>query len=168
LDQPRFLLDGMLGKLTRWLRLLGYDAEYKKSLSDDELLGIASDERRVLLTRDTELYRRARKRGLMAIVLEGRSNPEDIADIATFLGLKVNFNTEESRCPKCNGKLLIVSKETMQGKVPSRTFDAYEDFWKCNSCGQIYWQGAHWRNIQQLIQEINKKLQTKTEIAEAH
>lgn len=161
LDRPKFLLDGMLGKLARWLRLLGFDAEYKRSQPDDELLELASKEKRVLLTRDTELYRRARKEGLLSIVLEGESNAQDIAKIAAHLELEIRFSTEESRCPKCGGTLSVVPKETTRGKIPSRTYEAYQEFWMCNMCGQIYWQGAHWKNIKQLIEKTNQVLSEK-------
>lgn len=78
----KFLADGMLGKLTRWLRMMGHDVLYNVRFSDNELLELAKMECRVLLTRDLELYKRAIARGLDAFYVEGETEAERLAEVA--------------------------------------------------------------------------------------
>ena len=163
MSEPKLLLDGMLGKLTRWLRLFGFDAEYRRRFSDEELINLALREGRVLLTRDVDLYRRAKRRGLEALLVEGRSDAEEIAEIAAHLGVEPKVEPAESRCPKCDSSLKPVEKEEVRGKVPSKTYEVYEDFWMCKNCGQIYWRGAHWKNIERVVKKANNILQNKEE-----
>jgi len=163
LSKPRLLLDGMLGKLTRWLRLFGFDAEYRRALSDEELINMAQSEQRILLTRDLDLYRRSKRSGIRALLVEGRSEAEELAEIAQYLGVELSVEQAESRCPKCDASLKHVEKKEVHNKVPPKTYEAYQDFWVCNRCGQIYWRGAHWENIERVFKKANSILQKATE-----
>jgi uncharacterized protein len=154
----KFLADGMLGKLTRWLRILGYDVSYSIQLSDNELLEAAKCESRVLLTRDLELYQRAMAKDIGAFFLQGSTEPERLAELAKRYNLPLRANMEKSRCPKCNGKLEILPKKLLLNKVKENTFLSYEQFWRCPKCSKIYWQGAHWKQINNTLEEANTKL----------
>lgn len=163
MSPPRFLLDGMLGKLSRWLRLFGFDALYSRALSDEELINLALEEKQILLTRDVDLYKRAKRKGVETFLVKGRSEAEELAEIVMHIGGE-NVEQTESRCPRCGAFLKSIEKREVQGKVPSKTYEVYEDFWVCDKCGQIYWRGAHWKNIEQILKKANKILQNK----EAH
>jgi len=158
----RFLADGMLGKLTRWLRMLGCDVEYFNDLDDDELIKLAMDEKRILLTRDTQLYRRALVKGAEAFLAEGRTEPERLAELAQRFGFKLEVNVEDSRCPKCNTKISPVSKDEIRDKVPPSTSRFYDDFWICPDCGQIYWQGSHWKKIHRTLSQAKQIMEKST------
>jgi len=149
----RFITDGMLGKLTRWLRMLGCDVKYSQSLSDRQLIENAKAESRVLLTRDQELYQQAVKHGIDAFLIEGETEAQQLANLAKRLNLKLEIDVMVSRCPKCNRKIRPISKKVVIGKVPEGTLSRYEEFWECPGCGQIYWQGAHWKRIEKTLRE---------------
>ena len=144
----KFVADGMLGKLTRWLRMLGQDVEYSNQIDDAELLETANKKRRVLLTRDLELYKRAATRNIETFYVEGRTEAERVAEIAGRFKIPLKINMEKSCCPACNARIKPIPKKDVAEKVEKNTFAFYNEFWTCPKCGKIYWQGAHWGNIQ--------------------
>lgn len=152
-----------MGKLTRWLRLFGFDSKYRRTLSDEELIKLALEEGQVLLTRDLDLYRRAKRRGVETLLIEGRSEAEKLAEVAAHFGLELEVEPEESRCPRCDAPLRRVEKEEVRGKVPPRTYETYEDFWVCEGCGQVYWRGTHWRNINRVMEEAKSILRKRVQ-----
>ncbi len=151
-----FIVDGMLGKLARWLRMLGYDTKYSSSMSDDEILKAASEEGRVILTRDYEFFKRANIHGVKAVFVEGETNAEKLADLSKQLNIRLEINIDESRCPKCNSKIALVQKEKVKGKVPESTYRFHDEFWECLSCGQIYWKGSHWKKINNTLKRAEQ------------
>ena len=153
--RPLFLLDGMLGALSRWLRICGYDAEYLRSAPDEEIIKRAADEGRVLLTRDRQLYRKAVRAGLEALLVEGKSDAEKLASVSRRFSLVLD--PERSRCPVCGAPLASIDKEAVRDRVPLRTFEAYGEFWACSSCGKVYWRGSHWRNILETLEEASRR-----------
>ena len=155
----RFLADGMLGKITRWLRMIGYDVEYYNSLDDDDLISISVRENRVLLTRDIDLCRKALSRGASAFYVKGQNEIEKLAEIGEHFDLELKINVENSRCPKCNAKILPVPKSKVKNKVPPATLRVYNEFWECPRCGQIYWQGSHWKRITRTLLEARNKME---------
>lgn len=155
----KFVADGMLGKLTRWLRMLGHNVKYSSKLDDNQLMAIAKKERRILLTRDLELYQQATAKGIEAFYLEGKTETERLAQIAKRFKIKLNIDMAKSRCPKCNAKVKPTPKEKVADKVEKDTFTYYNDFWECPKCGQIYWQGAHWTRIRETLETAKKNLE---------
>lgn len=148
----------MLGKLARWLRMLGHDVDYYRDADDKKLVLLADSEKRVLLTSDLELYRQAVKRGLEAVFVEASDEAQRLACLARRFGFKLEVDFCVSRCPKCNCELVAVSKEAVFGKIHKATASYYDDFWSCSGCGQVYWRGAHWRRIQLTLDEANSRL----------
>ena len=153
----KFLADGMLGKLTRWLRMLGQDVEYSVKLTDSELLELAKKKNRVLLTKDLELYQRAIAKGIDALYLEGKTESERLAELAKRYDLTLTMDMKESHCPICNTKLQATPKEQLEGELEKNTYTYYDKFWKCPNCGQIYWQGAHWTQINNTLTQAQQK-----------
>lgn len=151
---PRFLLDGMLGTLARWLRICGYETKYVQNVSDEELLEQAVGDGLVLLTRDLLLYRKALKAGLEAFLVEGEDDAGKLASVSKRFHL--TLDPEKSRCPNCDAILQLVDKEAVKDRVPSRTFKAYDEFWVCSSCDKVYWRGSHWKNIVETVTEASK------------
>lgn len=151
-----FIADGMLGKLTRWLRMLGYDVKYSNKLDDSQLTMIAKKERRVLLTRDLKLYRQATAKRVDAFYLQGEKEEEKLAEVARRFNIELDIDMTKSRCPKCNTTVKPISKGKIEGKVERKTFIHYDKFWQCPECRQIYWQGAHWKRIRKTLKTAKK------------
>jgi uncharacterized protein with PIN domain len=153
----RFLLDRMLGSLASWLRMLDADTLYGRDADDRELLERARAENRVLLTRDRELAESARGRGVEAHLLGPGDVAAWLADLHRNLGLPLEPKFE--RCSLCNGApLRAATPEDLAGKgyVPR---GGPGPFWTCPDCGQVYWEGGHWRNIQRVLEEAGRKAQ---------
>lgn len=151
----------MLGKLAHWLRILGNDVIYSTPISDNELLSSAEKENRALLTRDLELYKRAIGRGLDAYYVEGKSESTRIAKVTDRYNLLLAINMNKSRCPICNTPIEPILKEKIKDQVKEKTYANYNQFWKCPNCGQIYWQGAHWKQIQNTLIQAQKEKSQK-------
>lgn len=152
----KFIVDGMLGKLTRWLRMLGQDVKYSTQYEDEELVAIAEKEHRVLLTRDLELCRRALAKGVDAFHVAGKTEAEKLAELAKRFDFSLKIDMKRSRCPRCNAKILLTPKEEVADKVQKNTFAYYSEFWECPSCGHVYWQGSHWKRISATLDEAKK------------
>lgn len=153
----KFLLDRMVGNLASWLRILDADTLYERDADDDRLLERARAGERVLLTRDRALAERARGLGLRAHLIGAGSVAEWLADLHRSLGLGLEPRIE--RCSLCNGAPLrpagpgdLVGK----GYVPK---EAPGPLWTCPDCGQIYWEGGHWRNIRRVLDEAKRLAQ---------
>ena len=149
----------MLGKLTRWLRILGHNVKYSNKLDDNQLLTIAKKERRILLTRDLELYQQATAKGINAFYLEGTDEAERLAQLAKRFGIKLEVDMTTSRCPKCNTRVKPIEKEKIADKIEKSTFTYYNEFWQCPKCEQIYWQGAHWTRIRKTLEQAKERLE---------
>ncbi len=153
--QLRFILDGMLGSLARWLRLLSYDTLYSDTQSDDEILDQVQD--RVLLTRDIELITRARALGLK--VMNPGDGPVDtmLKLLQDELGVRFTENPNRSRCPQCNTPVRSVPKEEVESYVPEGSFKRHHQFWRCTNptCQKVYWQGRHWIRIRRILNKLD-------------
>ena len=156
----RFLLDGMLGKLTRWLRMLGYDAVYLNDLADKDLLALAKRESRVLLTSDEELYRTAAMRGTETVLVQGLTEPQRLAEVAERYKLRLEIDTTISKCPKCGFAIRETKKSEVEESVPPTTFKVYTSFWVCTNpkCAKVYWHGSHWKKIEKTLEEARRIL----------
>jgi len=142
----RFIVDMMLGRLARWLRLYGYYTLYGIK-EDDEILQTAFRENLVLITRDVVLAKRAEKLGVRVFLLHSTSIEDQIRELRE---LGVEFGElfpANARCPKCNGVILPVSREVVKDKVPPNVYERYEEFYVCKQCGQIYWPGKQWEEM---------------------
>jgi uncharacterized protein with PIN domain len=157
----KFVADVMFGKLTRWLRLLGYNVKYYKGFNDDELFLIGRKEKRILITRDLELYRQALKNGVQVFYPTSKSKEGRLAELAKRFNIKLDIDENLTKCSKCNTKLIIINKKKVKDKVNKNTLNYYNKFWQCSECKQIYWQGAHWKNIRSQINKAKKILAIK-------
>jgi uncharacterized protein with PIN domain len=144
---PRLLVDAMLGRLARWLRLMGYDTSYWRDGSDMALMQQARTEGRLIVTRDHQL---AGRRGVRALLLTAETLDEQITEIRALLwGRTEPF----SRCPECNGELAELSPEAARELVPSYVWHTQSAFRHCPGCGRIYWKGTHWPGIRGRLDE---------------
>jgi uncharacterized protein with PIN domain len=152
----KFVADGMLGKLVRWLRLTGHDVIYIKELGvgvekeDAALVEKAKLEERILLTSDVELNKRARMADAKSFLVSGNDVVAQLVEISKLAGQKVEIDLEKSRCPICNGPLRTAEPQEVEGSVPAAVAKSHDQFWVCTSCGKAYWRGGHWKNIMAL------------------
>lgn len=148
-DKPlRLLADGMLGRLAKWLRLLGYDTAYDNAATDPELARRARAEERVLLTRDHEL---AARRGLDTLLIESEDLEEQVHEV--WEGLGPPPAPPLSRCAVCNGILEPVSPAEIADHVPPYVLRTQAEFHRCSGCGRIYWPGSH---VEEMRDQIDK------------
>jgi len=154
----RFLVDGMLGGLARWLRILGYEVRYDASAKDNDLLSIAGEENMLLLTRDEELYQRALAKKIASALVVGETEEERLAQMANSFGVRLDTNMAETRCPECGASLIEKSKSDIANEVPEESLKTYDQFWKCSnqSCEKVYWVGSHWKQIRHTLEEAAK------------
>jgi uncharacterized protein with PIN domain len=157
-----FVVDGMLGKVALWLRLLGYDTIYSPNNDDDLLLQIAQSDGRVLLTSDAQLHKRAEESHVSSLLLRGGVD-EEIALLFRRFNIEPNIDPSKSRCSKCNGPLTEIGeteKERVRGLVFEQTYDHYDKFWLCTDCKSVYFQGGHWRNIRLYMDRIRSLMES--------
>lgn len=152
----KFIVDNMLGKLSRWLCIMGFDAKYSRNLDDDDIIIIARNEKRIILTKDVGLYKKALYRNLETYYVEGNTEQEKLADLSLKNGLKLELELSETRCPFCNKKLKRVNKKEVEHKLEKRTLGIYNDFWQCLECKKVYWHGSHWKKIFESIKKAEK------------
>lgn len=150
LRETRFVLDVHLGKLARHLRLLGLDSRYANEATDDDLVTMSVEERRILLTRDRGLLcRKAVTHGYLLRSDHPRAQVREV--VRRFqLGRSIEPYT---RCPACNEALEAVEKAAIEHRLPPGTRRSYAVFRTCPGCGRDYWRGAHHRRLERLVRE---------------
>jgi uncharacterized protein with PIN domain len=131
----------MLGKLARWLRALGYDCLYPRNAEDEDLLRIAREDGRWLLTRDRRLAGEAKIDRILLI--QSDYSDVQVSEVAGALGLRLAPVRALTRCIECNGVLEPREKEEVRDRVPPYTYATQEQFIGCPDCGKIYWAGTH-------------------------
>jgi uncharacterized protein with PIN domain len=151
LRELRFVLDVHLGRLAAYLRLLGFDTLYANDYDDPTLARISRDERRILLTRDRGLLKRAAvTHGYFVRETDPQGQLVEVVYRFDLVGTVKPF----TRCLRCNGVLAPVAKETVVDRLPERVRASQEAFWRCASCGQVYWQGTHHERMRRLIADL--------------
>jgi uncharacterized protein with PIN domain len=157
----KFIADSMLGRLAKWLRLLGYDTLYHPHIEDRKLLRIAREDKRILLTRDTQLVK---IRGLQEFLLLTDNNTfHQLKKVIETFKLKVyskknscDYTVNVSRCSLCNARLDIIRKGDVKNAVPAYVFQTSHIFKKCSQCGKLYWRGTHPEKLKEKLSEILK------------
>ncbi len=153
LREPRFVLDAHLGRLAAYLRLLGFDALYRNDYADEELARISQEEGRILLTRDRGLLKRSAVTHGYAI--RETASKTQVREVLRRFDL---FRAIEpfTRCLACNGRLEPVEKAAVLAQLPEETRRYYEEFWQCQGCGKVYWQGSHYEKMREFVEEIRQ------------
>jgi len=150
----RFVLDVHLGKLARYLRLLGFDTLYRNDYADAELARLSSEERRILLTRDRDLLKRAIvTHGYFVRAVNPRRQIEEIMERLDLYRAIQPFQ----RCLRCNGRLVATPKAQICEQLLPETRRWIETFWVCADCAQIYWEGSHLPHLRRLIQTLQAR-----------
>ncbi len=148
--EPRFMVDVMLGRLARWLRVLGFDASYSDNAEDAELVRQSIDEERILLTRDQAL---PEEWWIDNYLLVDSVRPmEQLRQVVRQFDLKWGDRLF-TRCTLCNEPLHPVELEDVQSMVPERVAEVATRFVKCPSCDRVYWPGSHVERMKKRLEE---------------
>lgn len=139
----------MLGRLARWLRLLGLDTLYYRDISDSDLIRLALHDNRIILTRDTHLLRVKNLRNLFIV---HSVNPiEQVMEVISLFDVK-EFGP--GRCARCNGILDGVDKKIIMDQVPEYVFHRCNSFFRCRDCGNVYWEGTHLKRFREMLEAV--------------
>jgi hypothetical protein len=150
LREPKFIADSHLGRLTKYLRLFGFDTHYRNSISDREIIDLAEAEKRVVLTRDRDLLKNRRvTRGYW---VRSQQREEQLGEVLSRFDLR-NRIRPFSRCMVCNGTIMEVAREKIVEKLLPKTRLYFQEFWRCEPCGRIYWKGSHWERMKEFVSE---------------
>jgi len=153
--RSRFIVDANVGRLARWLRIMGYDALFINDIDDRQLVAIGLKERRVVLTRDTQIMqRRVVNNGrLEALLIRGDDTRDQLRQVVKA----VNLDCEErqfTRCLECNQPLTRRRKEEVKDLVPPYVFQTQSRFVECPSCHRVYWRGTHWQRMKSELETL--------------
>lgn len=152
LRKIRFILDVHLGKLVRDLRMLGFDSLYRNDYDDQEIIDIARDEKRIILTRDIGILKN--KAVTHGYWVRSQKPKEQLTEVVDHFDLKANIKPL-NRCIECNGTIMKVEKEKIINQLKPKTCLFFNEFFQCRNCKRIYWEGSHY---QKMISRINSIL----------
>jgi uncharacterized protein with PIN domain len=156
-DHPgnRFAVDVNLGRLARYLRLLGFDAISDGRLDDRDLAELAATEDRILLTRDRHLLKRS-------VVVHGYL-VRTVMPTAQIVEVVRRFNLADrmdpfARCMECNGVIEEVAKREVDHLLEPLTREHFEEFRRCSECGRVFWRGSHFAQLATLIEGVRRQV----------
>jgi len=147
----KILLTKELGRLAKWLRILGIDAEYTRQGNNASVIIQALREDRMILTRNHHL---PASRGIRIIILKEEAIKEQLGEALKALSVRLESLQMFTRCTVCNKELTPVEKNAVQEKVPQYVFETHDEFFICPQCSRIYWRGTHWGNVRELLDSI--------------
>jgi uncharacterized protein with PIN domain len=142
----RFAADRNLGKLVKWLRILGYDTLYDREDVDRDFLRRAADDGRIALTRKRDLARLARPGSV--VVLKADRVEGQLSEVIEVLNLEPDPSRRMTLCLNCNAPLEEAAKVAVEGLVPTYVYGTCARFRRCPLCRRIFWPGTHTRHVE--------------------
>ncbi len=150
----KFVIDNMLGKLARYLRILGYDAIYPPQRAADNCLKLDLPDR-ILLTRNSRY--KGQHPNQKVIFIPSENIKQQLAFLINELPIEIRSEKLFSRCLDCNVPVNPIPKIEAQGKVPDKSYNFYTDFSRCPNCGKIYWRGTHTESVLRMLKTITQQ-----------
>ena len=151
LRNPKFVADVHLGRLTRYLRMMGFDVYYKNNLSDDEIVKISSKERRAILTRDIGILKRTEV--THGYFIRSDNVEKQTQEVVNRFDLQKSIK-EFTRCFECNSELSKIEKEKIIQQLPPMVAASQNEFFICPKCQKLFWAGTHHQKMLSLVQKI--------------
>jgi hypothetical protein len=148
---PCFAADKTLGRLAKWLRLLGFDTLFESERADEKFIDTL-DKDRILLTRTQRIRKRYADRKL--IFVKSDDLQQQLNQVVEELGLKAEQTRPFSRCLQCNVPIVAVEKNLLRGRVPDYIFETNDHFNRCPQCDRIFWPGSHTRRGLEKIRHL--------------
>ena len=154
----RFVVDVNVGRLAKWLRVLGYDTLFPRERGDNQLVRIALQERRVLVTRDAGIaLRRAVRLGQMQVVhILDHDLRSQLRQLVREQRLSLDGGF--SRCVRCNDPLHRLPKGQAAERVPPYVLESQSTFMECPQCLRVYWRGTHWANMMSELRRVYQEI----------
>ena len=155
ISELRFIVDHNVGKLAKWLRMMGYDSLFFDGSDDSHMVALALAEGRVILTRDSAIMkRRLITSGRLKAVLINSEEPErQMQQLMDTLDLKRQFRPF-TLCLECNQPLLERSQEEVKDRVPPYVYKTQNQYMECPACHRIYWRGTHWEAMTRKLEKL--------------
>lgn len=154
-SEVRFILDVHLGKLAKYLRMLGFNTLYRNRMDDDVIADIAEAEKRIVLTRDLGILKYNRvKHGYW---LRSQQSKKQLSEVIEHFGL-IRSIRPFTRCMQCNGPMTEVPKEAVQERLETGTRRYFDRFYRCTDCGKVFWEGSHFDHMNLFIDEFLDKM----------
>lgn len=150
----KFYTDCMLGKLTRFLRIFGYDTLYRLNETEKEMLIQSLSEDRIILSRSRLLLEKSKKLGVKALNIGNEGIANHLKILKQELEMGYPSAPGFSRCSNCNGILEKRAKDKIISRIPEGTAKYHNEFWECTDCKKIYWVGRHWENIRTILENV--------------
>ena len=150
----KFIVDVNVGKLVHWLRMMGYDALLFDGEDDGQMLRIALEQDRLILTRDSQFLKRRLITGgrVKALFVGGDDSEKQIKHVVETLQLDYKYKPF-TLCLLCNYPLVGIGKEQVKNRVPPHVYRTQESYMECPSCHRVYWQGTHW---EAMVRELDR------------
>ena len=147
----KFILTNELGRLAKWLRILGYDAKFYQADNLSTLVITALREERIILTRNSRI---SRFPGPRIVIIDSDFVDKQLKQ--AFKRLKITPRPKDmfTRCVICNVQLDEIDKAKVKDRVPKYVFQNQKDFMSCPKCKKVYWQGTHWGNARKYLAKI--------------
>jgi len=152
----RFVLTPELGRLAKWLRILGFDAVYSPEVNLSSLLIQALRDNRIILTRNSRFINKAKATKFVQIKSDEVN--QQLKQVLKELSIKPDPESMFSRCLICNTELDEVDKQQVRDKIPEYVFKTQDEFLTCPSCQRVYWSGTHWGNVSKTLEDITIRL----------
>ena len=151
----KFIVDHNVGKLAKWLRMMGYDTLFFDGEDDWQMVRTALAEGRVILTRDTQIMKRGvvTSGRLKAVLIESDEPEQQIRQVIETLNLDCQFRPF-SICLECNQPLEERSKQRVKDLVPPYVFQTQSQYMECPACRRIYWRGTHWQAMTRRMEKF--------------
>lgn len=149
----KFIADNNVGKLARWLRMVGFDTLSFNGANDAEMVIAAEAEERIVLTRDTGIMERRPITSckVQAILIESDRLDQQILQVVSTLKIGKSQLKPLTLCLECNRLLMPRTKAEVKDRIPPYVFKTQEQFVECPRCNRIYWKGTHWQAMQRKI-----------------
>lgn len=155
LRKNAFILDVHLGRLARMLRMLGFDTMYRNDYDDAEIVRLALAEKRIIITRDRRLLHL--KEITHGYCIRSGEPEAQLQEVVRKFGLQFNI-LPFYRCMMCNGLIKQVDKEAILHRLEPKTILYYNEFYRCDVCNRIYWQGSHYDKLKIKFERIRSKI----------
>ncbi len=147
----KFLVTQELGRLAKWLRILGFDTKSSQSSKKSHLIINSLRENRIILTKNKNIGSR---QGVRVIQIRSDFFKQQLKQVIEELSFKPNEDKFFMRCVICNEILELVEKDKIKERVPAYVFETQKHFVKCPSCRRVYWPGTHWGNVEVLLSNL--------------
>jgi uncharacterized protein with PIN domain len=157
ISEIRFIVDHNVGKLARWLRMMGYDSLFFDGEDDSQMVRQALAEGRMVLTRDAGIMKRrvVNNGRLKALLIESEEPERQMQQVITRLDLDINLRPF-TLCLECNHPLVERSREEVKDRVPPYVYETQSQYMECPACRRIYWRGTHWEAMIKKLEKLAK------------